>query len=86
MPTVQYSHPGKVKKLNNMYRKGIRIYTGTLRMSPVELLHAEACDPTMELRKNELGLRMLYRLRSNSTYTVSLNTLDDRKYQNYVGN
>ena len=60
----------------------MRIYTGTFRTSPVESMYAEAYDPTMELRKKELGLRFLYRLRSNSTYTDSLNTLDDREDQN----
>ena len=40
----------------------------------------------MELRRNKLGLRFLYRLRSNSTYTVSLNTLNDREDQNYGRN
>ena len=58
-------------KLDSIHREGIRIYTVAFRMSPVELLHAKACDPTMELGKNELGLRFLYRLSSNSTYTVS---------------
>ena len=55
-------------------------------MSPVESLHSEACDPAMELRRNKLELRFLYRLKSNSTYTESLHTLDDREDQNYVSN
>ena len=33
-----------------------------------------------------MGLRFLYRLRSNSTYTEFLNTLDNIEDQNYVGN
>ena len=37
----------------------------------------------MELRRNELRLIFLYRLSSNSTYTISL---DNRGDQNYVGN
>ena len=52
-------------KLDSTHREGIRIYTGTFRISPVESLHAEVCAPTMELRRNKLGLRFLYRLRSN---------------------
>ena len=50
-------------------------------MLPIESLHAS----TLELR-NELGLRFLYRLRINITYTKSLNTLDDRKDQSYEEN
>ena len=38
-------------------------------MSPVK-----AYDPPIELRMNELGLRFLYKLRSDTTYTESLNT------------
>ena len=74
------------KKLNSTNRKGISIHTGAFRTSSVESLNAETCDPTMELRRNELRLRFLYRLRNNSTYTDSLNTLDDREYKNYVEN
>ena len=55
-------------------------------MSPGETLHAEAHDLTLELRRNELGMRFLYRLRSSTTYTESLNSLDDREDQNYEEN
>ena len=55
-------------------------------MSPVVSLHMEAWDSTMKLRRNKLGLRFLYRLKSNTTYTESLNILDDRKDQNYEEN
>ena len=61
--------PGKLKKLNSIHRKGIRIYTDVFRKSPVELLHIKAYDPLLVPRKNELGLRFLYKLRSNPTYT-----------------
>ena len=36
----------------------------------------------MELRKNELELRFLYKLKSNISYIETLNTLDDREDQN----
>ena len=45
---------GKLKKLYSIHREGIRIYTGAFRSSPVE-----AKDPTLELRRNKLGLRFL---------------------------
>ena len=78
--------PARLKNLNSIHRKGIRIYTGVFRTSPVESLHAEAFDPPLELRMNELGLRFLYRPRSKTTYIESLNTLDDREDQNYEEN
>ena len=34
----------------------------------------------------KLGLRFLYRWKSNFTYKDSLKTLDEREGQNYVGN
>ena len=40
----------------------------------------KAYDPPLELRKNEL--RFLYKLRSNTTYTESLKTFDNREDQN----
>ena len=49
-------------------------------------MHAKAYDPPLELRRKELGLRFLYRPRSNTTYTESLNTLDEREEQNYEEN
>ena len=52
----------------------MRIYTGAFRTSPVESLHIEAYDSLLELRKNKLGLRFLYKLKSNTIYTESLNT------------
>ena len=45
----------RLKKLNSIHRGGIRIYTGAFRMLPVKSIHVEARDPTMELRRNELG-------------------------------
>ena len=53
--TVQPPQETK-KNLSSIHRKGIRIYTGAFRTSPVEFLHEEACDPTMNLRRNKLGL------------------------------
>ena len=64
----------------------IRIYTGAFRISPIESLHIEANDTPMELRRNELGLRFLYRLKSNSSYIETLNTLENNKDQNYEEN
>ena len=62
------------------------MYKGAFRTSPVESLQAEIYDATMELRRNELGLRFLYWMRSNTTYTESLDNLDDREDKNYEEN
>ena len=52
---------GRLKKIDSIHREGIRIYTGAFRTSPVEALHVEAKYPLLELRRNELGLRFLYK-------------------------
>ena len=74
---------GRIKKLDSIHREGIRIYTGAFRISPVEALHVEANDPSLELKRNELGLRYLYKLKSNPAYIHTLNTLDDSEDQKY---
>ena len=74
---------GRTKKLDSIHREGIRIYTGAFRTSPAEALHVEANDPPLELRRNELGLRFLYKLKSNPSYIDTLNTIDDSEDQNY---
>ena len=51
-----------------------------------ESLHVVAYDSLLELGRNELGLRFLYKLRSNTIYTKSLKTLNDRDNQNYEEN
>ena len=56
------------------------------RASPVESLHVEANDLPMEIRRNELGLRFLYKLKSSSSYIEILNTLDYNENQNYEEN
>ena len=46
---------GRLKKLDSIHREGIRIYTGTFRISPVETLHVETNDHSLELRRKKLG-------------------------------
>ena len=64
LPVYNTASVGRLKKLDSIQVEGIRIYTGTgaFRTSPVEALHAEANDPLMELRRNELGLKFLCNL------------------------
>ena len=65
--------------MENIHRKGRIIYTRVFRTSPVESLHVEANYSQLELRRNELGLRFLYKLKSNSTYKETFNTLDNNE-------
>ena len=73
---------GSLKKLDNIHSKGIRVYTGAFRTLPVEVLHVEANDTPLELRRNELGQIFLYKLKSNTSCIGALNALD-REDQNY---
>ena len=57
----------RFKNLDSIHREGIRLYTGAFKTS-IELLHSEANEPSLDKRRNELGLRFLYRLKGNPTY------------------
>ena len=46
--TYNSASAGRLKKLDNIHRKDIRIYTGAFRTSQVESLHIEANDPFPE--------------------------------------
>ena len=46
-------------------------------------MHFKANEPSLKLKRNELGLRLL---KSNPTYAVSLVTLDERKDHEYDDN
>ena len=77
---------GRLKKLDSIHREDIRIYTGPFRTLPVEALHVEANDSPLELRRNELRLRFLYKLKGNTSCIEMLKTLDDREDQKYEEN
>ena len=70
---------GRLKKHGNIHRERIRIYTGVFKTLPVESLHIEANDQPLEPR-------FLYKLKSNSSYIETLNTLDNNEDQNYEEN
>ena len=76
----------RLKKLDSIHREGIRIYTGAFKTSPMESLHVEANEPALDKRRNKLGLRFLYRLRSNPTYNCTLITLDSTEDRNFEEN
>ena len=64
---------GRLKKLDSTHREGIRIYAEAFRTSPGEALHVESNDSPLELRRNKLRLRCLYKLKGNSSYIETLN-------------
>ena len=49
---------GRLKKLDNIHREGIIIYTGACRTSPVEVLHVKTNDPPLELKKERTGTKI----------------------------
>ena len=49
-------------------------------------VYVESNEPALDKWRNELGLRFLYRLRSNPTYNSTLNTLDSTEDHNYEEN
>ena len=73
---------GSLKKLESIHREGIRIYTRAFRTSPVESLHVEAIDPP-GTKKKQIGTKIpVYKLKSNSSYRETVNTLDNNENQN----
>ena len=68
------STPEKLKKLDSIHREGIKIYMGAFKTSLIETLYIEENDLSLQLRKINLGLRFLYKQKSNPTYTEILTT------------
>ena len=63
----------------------MRIYTRTFRTFLIESLQIEANEPP-DIKRNELVLRFLFKLKNNLTYTESLVTLDDSENDNFERN
>ena len=53
---------------DSVHKKSIRIYSGDMKISPIETLHFEANEPPLKLRRNVMTLRFLYKLKINPTY------------------
>ena len=70
-------------QVNSLHREGIRIYTEDFKTSAIESLHIEANKLFLDMRRNELGLRFLFKLRRNPTYTELLVTLDNSEDYNF---
>ena len=54
----------KLKELDVVHNMGIRICTGAFRTSPVESLYVDSNELPLDLRREELGLRYMTRIKS----------------------
>ena len=63
-----YSSAAKshLKELDVVHNLGLRICTGAFRTSPVESIYIDAGDLPLDLRREELGIRYITRLKSSS--------------------
>ena len=69
--------PTYLKSLDPIHNEALRIATGAFRTSPVASLRVEADCPSLDLSREELCLRYLFRLRGSQDYVDNLNVLDD---------
>ena len=63
-----YSSAAKshLKELDVVHNLGLRICTGAFRTSPVESIYVDAGELPLDLRREELGLRYINRIKSSS--------------------
>ena len=55
----------KLKELDVVHNQGLRICTGVYRTSPVESIYVDAGELPLDLRREELGLRFMARIKSS---------------------
>ena len=55
----------KLKELDAVHNLGLRICTGAFRTSPVESIYIDSDELPLDLRRQELGLRYIQRLKNN---------------------
>ena len=71
----------RLKELDVIHNLGIRICTGAFRTSPVESIYVDAGELPLDLRREELGLRYIQRMktnRSNPSFKVLANSNSER--------
>ena len=51
LSTIHNSFPRRLKKFDSIHTEDIKIYADAFRTSPLESLHVEAIDPSLELGK-----------------------------------
>ena len=64
----------------------ILLYKGAFKTSLIKILNVEANNPSLVLRRNKLGVRFIYKLKSNTSYTESLNKLGESNNKSYEEN
>lgn len=55
----------KLKELDVVHNLRLHICTGALRSSPVESIYVDSNELTLDLRREELGIRYIQRIKSN---------------------
>ena len=73
----------KLKELDVVHNAGLRICSGAFRTSPVESIYVDTDELPLDLRREELGLRYMMKLKgSTSNPAVSVfNQCDPRKFE-----
>lgn len=76
-----------LKTLDSVHNDALRICTGAFRSSPTESLYVESNSPPLELIRQEVDLRYLFKLKGSHKHQQSnlLNTEHDHHYQHGEG-
>ena len=53
------------KALDAIHHQGLRLYLGSFRISPVDILDVEANEPSLDLRRRKLTLQYIVKLKAN---------------------
>ena len=71
-------------KLDPVHNQGLRLSLGAFRSSPVEILYVEAHEPPLEIRRDELALQYVLKLKANPenpAYDVVFNPKHQELYK-----
>ena len=74
-----------LKKLDAVHNMGLRICCGAFRTSPIESLYVDTNEVPLNLRREELGLRYLVRMKSapkSPSFDVLKESADSSKFSN----
>lgn len=74
-----------LKSLDTIHHQGLRLALGAFRTSPIESLYAEACEPSLYVRREKLSLQYLTKLAAdprNPAYVDVFYPLYKQFYQN----
>ena len=74
-----------LKCLDTIHHQGLRLALGAFRTSPVEVLYAEANEPSLSIRREKLSLQYVTKLAANplnSAFSCVFNPRYERFYNN----